>query len=132
MSNHRWTANSFGIGTDIERIDRFTQLDQTQDSALLNKIFTSNELEYCFSKGKTASHLAARYSGKEAIVKAVNSMGRTNLNYSDIEILNDKNGVPLARIGKAGFDDLKIHLSLSHCRDTAIAFAVVIETKRMM
>lgn len=122
--------SNFGIGTDIESIDRFTQLDRIRDSAFLTKIFTSNELEYCFSKRTAALHLAARYTGKEALVKALTSLNRVGLNYRDIEIINDKNGVPVVKISKAGYDGLKIHLSLSHCRDKAIAFAVVIETKQ--
>jgi len=122
--------SNLGIGTDIESIARFTQLDRIRDSAFLTKIFTSNEVEYCFSKRMAASHLAARYTGKEALVKALTSLNRVGLNYRDIEIVNDKNGVPTVKISKAGYDDLKIHLSLSHCRDKAIAFAVVVEAKQ--
>jgi len=47
------------------------------------------------------------------------------VNYRDIEIINDKNGAPTVRINKAGFLDLKMQLSLSHCKDKAIALAVV-------
>jgi holo-[acyl-carrier protein] synthase len=56
------------------------------------------------------------------------SLGRAGLNYRDIEIINDKNGVPTVKINKVGFDDLRIHLSLSHCKDKAIAFTIVVET----
>lgn len=91
----------------------------------MNKIFTKNELDYCLSKRAAASHLAARYAGKEAVVKALTCIGRINVNYKQIEILNDENGVPRVRIDKTGFDDLQIHLSLSHCRDKAIAFTIV-------
>jgi len=123
-------SSSFGIGADIESIGRFIRRDRIQHSAFLNKIFTRTEQEYCFSKGTAAAHLAARYAGKEAIVKALTSLDRVGLNYRDIEIINDKNGVPTVKINKVGFDDLRIHLSLSHCRDKAIAFAIVVETKQ--
>ncbi len=119
---------NFGIGTDIESIDRFS--GQVQDSPFLNKMFTRNELEYCFSKRTAAPHLAARYAGKEAIVKAITSMGKKNLNYKQIEILNNENGAPTVTIDKAGFDGLQIHLSLSHCRDKAVAFTVVAEVNQ--
>ena len=118
---------NFSIGTDIESIDRFSQADHTQNSPFLNKIFTKNELEYCFSKRTAAPHLAVRYAGKEAIVKALTSIGKANMNYKEIEILNNKNGAPTARISNAGFQGLQVHLSLSHCRDKAIAFTVVME-----
>ena len=120
--------NHLGIGVDIENIDRFTGPDRARNSAFLNKIFTGAEQEYCFSKAVAAPHLAARYAGKEAVVKALTGIGRLNIGYRDIEIINDKNGVPDVRIGKTGFHDLQIKLSLSHCADKAIAFAVVTET----
>ena len=123
-------SNNFGIGADIESIDRFIRRDRIQHSAFLNKIFTRTEQEYCFSKETAAAHLTARYAGKEAIVKALTSLDRVGLNYRDIEIINDKNGVPTVKINKVGFDDLRIRLSLSHCRDKALAFAIVVETKQ--
>jgi len=121
--------NNFGIGADIESIKRFTVPECVQNSVFLNKIFTQDEQEYCFSKRTAAPHLAARYAGKEAVVKGLASIGRPNIGYSDIEIINDKNGVPEVNIGKAGFHDLQVKLSLSHCGDKAIAFAIVVETK---
>ncbi len=127
--NTMGTTDSFGIGVDIESIDRFAGLERNQDSSFLNKIFTQKELEYCFSKKMVAQHLAVRYCAKEAIVKALTSLNRTNLNYRDIEIVNEKSGVPEVRIGKPGFHDLQIKLSLSHCADKAIAFTVAIESK---
>jgi len=36
----------------------------------------------------------------------------------------------VAEIRKSGFDDLTIKLSLSHCKDEAIAFAMAIKMKR--
>lgn len=118
---------NFGIGTDIESIDRFRKLDPVSGNLFLNKIFTKNELEYCFSKEKASPHLAVRYAGKEAVVKALGSMGKVNPNYKDIEILNNENGVPVARINNKGFRDLQVYLSLSHCKNKAIAFAMVTE-----
>ena len=119
--------NKFGIGTDIENIDRFTDSGFVQNSALVNRIFTQREQEYCFSKKTAAPHLAARYCGKEAIVKALVSIGGTNVSYTDIEIINKEDGMPVARVNKEGFRDLQIHLSLSHCDDKAIAFAIIME-----
>lgn len=118
---------NFGIGADIESIQRFTKLDYVENNAFLKKIFTKNELEYCFSKGKAASHLAVRYAGKEAVIKALSSIDKINLSYREIEILNNENGVPIVGINNVCFHNLKVFLSLSHCDDKAIAFAVVIE-----
>lgn len=117
----------FGIGTDIENIDRFKGLDLTTDSAFLNKIFTQSELAYCFSKAIAAPHLAARYTGKEAIVKALSNIVETSLSYKDVEILNNEKGAPFVRFNNKALNMLKAEISLSHCEDKAIAFAVVLE-----
>jgi holo-[acyl-carrier protein] synthase len=119
--------SSVGIGVDIESIDRFQGLTVEKDASFLNKLFTEKELDYCFSSGNPAEHLAARYAGKEAIIKAFSQLDRPVSNYREIEIVNDKRGVPGARILKEGFDGLEILLSLSHSRETAIAFAIVAE-----
>ncbi len=118
---------NFGIGTDIESIDRFRKLNIIDNKLFLNKIFTKKELEHCFSKKMPASCLAARYAGKEAIVKALSSIGKANLNYKRLEIFNNEKGVPIVRINNADSGNLQIHLSLSHCEDKAIAFAIIIE-----
>ena len=117
--------NEFGIGVDIEDIKRFRNLNIANNKQFLGKIFTKKELDYCFSKAKPEQHLAARYTGKEAIVKALCSFRKISINYKDIEITNNKNNVPIARINNKELDNLKIKISLSHCEDQAIAFAVV-------
>ena len=76
----------FGIGTDIENIKRFEKLNQAEGKTFLNNIFTKNELRYCFSKKNAAPYLAARYAGKEAVVKALTSIGETSINYHEIEL----------------------------------------------
>ena len=121
--------NRIGIGVDIENIDRFVGLDRTQGRSLLDKIFTQSEIEYCYSKREPASHLAARFAGKESVVKATYSMGKSGINYRDIEIVNNKDGVPEVRIDKPGFHNIQVKLSLSHCSDKAIAFVIAVEAE---
>ena len=104
---------SFGVGTDIEDIARFRNLDRDENSNFLKKIFTEKELDYSFSKGKPHQHLAARYAGKEAVVKALSSVGKKSINYKDIEILNDNDGVPKVSLNNNDFNGLKINISLS-------------------
>jgi len=115
----------FGIGVDIEDIKRFRKSDIANNKQFLDKIFTKKEMDYCFSKAKPEQHLAARYAGKEAIVKALCSLGKTSIDYKYIEITNNEDNVPIAKINNKNSDGLKIKISLSHCEDKAIAFAVV-------
>ena len=118
---------TFGIGVYIENIDRFRNLNSINNNSFLNKIFTKNELDYCFSKNNPAQHLAARYAGKEAIIKALTSIGKINLNYNSVEISHNGNKVPIARINNKNYQNLQVYVSLSHCKDKSIAFAAVIE-----
>lgn len=116
-----------GVGVDIEDIARFRKLDRGKNSSFLNKIFTREELDYCFSKGEAAPSLTARYAGKEAVVKALSGIGKEIINYKEIEILSNDIGAPIVKINNRKFRDILINISLSHCNDKAVAFAVTVK-----
>jgi holo-[acyl-carrier protein] synthase len=105
-------------------------LTPKKNKRLLGRIYTKKELGYCFSKESPAAHLAARFAGKEAIIKALNSIGKTKATHKDVEILNDKKGVPSVRLNKSNLNSLTTRLSLSHCEDTAIAFAIIFKNNK--
>lgn len=121
-------AESLGIGVDIERIDRFRKPVDEKDNRFLNRIFTKTELDYCLAHASPYSHLAARYAGKEAVVKALNQLAIKGISYADIEILNDGHGVPLVTVNNETVSGLVIKLSLSHSDDNAIAFALIVKS----
>ena len=98
-----------------------------KNSDFLKKVFTKNELDYCFSKKEAATHLAARFSGKEAVIKALNSIGKKAPTYREIEISNDKDGIPFVKINDKNMEDISIKISLSHCSDRSIAFAIALK-----
>ena len=123
--------NNMGIGVDIEGIDRFARLNRSLDSSFLNRIFTEKEQDYCFTYKSAGSHLAVRYAGKEAIIKALTEINKSkDVFYKDIEILNNENKAPVAKVLKEGYQDLQINVSFSHTADMAIAFCVIIQTKK--
>lgn len=117
--------NNFRIGTDVEDIKRFRKMDRIKNRLFLNKIFTENELDYCFSKTAVAQHLAVRYAGKEAIVKALSDFNQQVISYKDIEILNNKIGAPIVKINNKQFKNMQINISLSHSKEIVVAFALV-------
>jgi holo-[acyl-carrier protein] synthase len=114
--------NDIGIGVDVESVERFAKLDRERDKGFFNKIYTDDELDYCFSKTPAAPRLAARYAAKEAVVKALGNLGITAPSYQEIEIARAESGAPVVRLGQPG---LAAKVSLSHTEDTAIAFAIV-------
>ena len=113
----------FEIGVDIEKIERFKNKTLENDAHFLKTIFTDAELEYSFSDGHYAQHLCVRFCAKEATIKALSSMGLNNISLKDIEILNNKEGVPQLKI--KNYKEVKIKVSLSHTSDNAIAFVLV-------
>ena len=115
-----------GVGVDIEYIDRFRMLNKVRHRSFLKMIFTKKEQSYCFSRKDPAPHLAARFCAKEAIVKALGSMGIHKVAYSKIEIVKNAKGVPQVIFHIKG-KKFQIQISISHARDYAIACAVILQ-----
>ena len=114
-------------GTDIISISRFDD-KKLANKNFLDRCFTPAEQEYCLSKAKPAQHFAARFAGKEAVVKALSGLD-INMDYRDIEILNRKNGRPYVVLHTKDEKILKLaercDISLSHSESDATAFAVI-------
>ncbi len=125
MKKDKKVRPSFATGVDIEDINRFDKMAVSKKSSSLKTIYTLNEIKYCFTKRKPSQHLAVRFCAKEAVIKALKSFGITAY-YRDIEIKNEKSGLPKVKVVKKSIPkNLEISISLSHCKDKAIAFVVV-------
>jgi holo-[acyl-carrier protein] synthase len=112
------------IGIDCEDIARFEDIMERE--AIMRKVFTESEIDYCLKKQNPAQHFAVRFAGKEAILKALTGAGKKT-SIRQIEILNDSSGAPVANLLKEGLKSIEIKLSMSHCKNTAVASAIVIE-----
>ena len=114
------------IGIDIVEIARIERAIARGGEHFLHRVYTEPELRLYH---KNPSSLAARFAGKEAIIKALGK-SKKGISWRDIEILSDPDGKPLVYLqGKAreqadslGLDNLAI--SLSHSKEYAIAFFV--------
>lgn len=81
-----------GIGVDIIENNRIKH--NIKNSNFLKRIYSTKELKQSkLSKNKT-NFFAKRFAAKEALAKAIGSGFRNNLNFADIEIINDKMGKP--------------------------------------
>lgn len=115
------------IGVDIIEIARIEEAVGRWGKSFLQRVYTESELRLYHRK---PSSLAARFAGKEAVIKALGP----GAGWKDIEILSEPSGRPSVHLyGRAqnqardlGLNSLAI--SLSHCREYAIAM-VVAETK---
>ena len=114
------------IGIDIIEIPRIERAVRHWGSRFLRRVFTRREVNLCHDN---CASLAARFAGKEAVMKALNTPLPV-LSFRDIEILSDSSGRPVvhlhgpvkkltAEMGISGID-----VSLSHSRDNAVAMAI--------
>ncbi|MBQ7265552.1 MAG: holo-ACP synthase [Firmicutes bacterium] len=113
-----------GIGTDIIEISRFKYPKKT----FLNMIYSPAELQ--LFHGNNIETLAGNFAAKEAVAKALGT-GFSGCSPREIEILRMPSGSPYAVLnGRARriHEELgngKIHISISHSKENAIAFAVL-------
>jgi holo-[acyl-carrier protein] synthase len=119
-----------GTGIDIIEVKRI-QTVMERDIGFREKIFTSGEITYCETKKNKYQHYAARFSAKEAFLKAIGTGWRFGIRFADIDVYHDDFGKPLIRLsGKAEefarCDGIsKIHVSLSHLKEMATAVVIV-------
>lgn len=121
-----------GIGIDIIEIDRIKQSINKFENRFLNKIFTEGELEYCLSKKNKYQHLAARFAAKEAIAKALATGWSKGFRWKDIEIYNEKSGLPrvklLGNLAKFVSKDKSLKITMSHSQHYVTCFAILYST----
>ena len=117
-------------GTDIIEINRIKKMIDSIEGTGLDKIYTKKEQEYCEDKGNMKyQHYAARFAAKEAIFKAISSRldNKFDITWTDVEVLNDANGRPEVRFIEKEIAGIKnIEISLSHCKEFAVANVVAI------
>ena len=111
----------FSVGTDIEQIARFTSSNISL--TFKKKVFTNKELDYCLTKENPEKYLSARFSAKEAVIKAFTSFNE-NLFFDDIEIITNSHKVPEVKILKELKAPYEVSLSLSYSGDYSLAFVV--------
>jgi holo-[acyl-carrier protein] synthase len=119
------------IGIDIVEVYRISETIQ-RTPRFVERVFTMRERAYCDAKGAAAAQsYAARFAAKEAFLKALKTGWRGKITWQDMEILNDAQGVPNleikgeARILLENLGANKIHLSMSHTTDHAVAQVVL-------
>ncbi|MFA5724994.1 MAG: holo-ACP synthase, partial [Candidatus Omnitrophota bacterium] len=83
-----------GTGVDITEVSRIKKAAERWGEAFLNRVFTDEELINAKLRPSLYQHLAGRFAAKEAVFKA---LGEADLNWKDIEILNDPEGKPCCK-----------------------------------
>ena len=120
-------ANIHGIGVDQVNLNRVRKILEKSKSKFETRCFTDHEIEYANKVNDPAKRLGARFAAKEAVMKSLGK-GWRELKWKEIEITGGGkptvnlfgNASELAQVNKIG----TIHISLSHEKETAIAFAI--------
>jgi len=112
------------IGVDIIEISRIKKATVRWGDGFLNRVYTESELKLCHHKPQS---LAARFAGKEAVIKALKQT--KGIGWKQIEILSEPDGRPRLRLyGKAQAQarslGINFAITLSHSREYAIALVI--------
>ena len=121
-----------GIGVDIIQNKRIKNL--IRNKKFLNRTFGKRELSFLKNNKDKINFLAKRFAAKESLSKSFGTGFRNNLNFKDIQILNDKMGKPYylksKKIDKIINKRFKIKkydlfLSISDEKEYSIAFTIL-------
>lgn len=117
------------IGTGVDLIEIGRIAEASKNDRFIERVFTEMEL---FETKRLQHRLAGFFAAKEALLKAMGT-GLSGFNWHEIEIGHNKEGAPhIQANGKvAVFLEAqkisRIHLSISHCKEYAVAQVILEE-----
>jgi holo-[acyl-carrier protein] synthase len=119
-----------GIGTDIVKVKRIEKII-SRTPRFVEGAFTYVEICYFESKKNVSESIAGVFAVKEAVSKALGT-GVRGFGLHDIEVTHDELGKPNVNISdkiieKYKLNDCKIHATISHTSEDAVAFVVIEE-----
>ena len=117
-----------GLGVDLAGIDRVRRL-LDKYPRFPERVFTDHEREYAFRFARPERRLAARFAGKEAVMKSMGTGWRA-VRWRDIEITGGGkptvrlSGTALARAEAIGVTAVEV--TITHTDTDALVFAVAL------
>ena len=132
LKNYWNNMKILGIGVDI--IDNKRIKESIKNNKFKRRIFSINELKLSEKTKNKVAFFSKRFAAKEAFSKALGTGFTSNLNFKDIEITNDKKGMPkyvdnkkIIKIVQKKYKIKKFNsfLSISDEKDYSTAFAII-------
>jgi holo-[acyl-carrier protein] synthase len=117
-----------GLGIDLADIDRVEDV-YTKFPRFIERCFTQHEQEYALKFAKPSRRLAARFAGKEAVMKSLGT-GWRRLRWTDVEITGGGKptvrlyGTAAARAEMLGVTEILV--TITHTDTTAMVFAIAV------
>ena len=122
-----------GIGVDIVENKRIQK--SIKNPLFKKRIYSFKELKHSNAANNKVAFFSKRFAAKEAFSKALGTGFRMNLNFKDIEVVNDKKGKPyyvknkkITKIVQKNFKikNFKCFLSISDEKNYSTAFAIIL------
>ncbi|MGH3649743.1 MAG: holo-ACP synthase [Acidimicrobiia bacterium] len=117
-----------GLGVDLADIDRVGRV-LTKYPRFADRCFTEHEREYAFRYARPERRLAARFAGKEAVMKSLGT-GWRRISWQDIEITGGgkptvkMNGKAARRAASLGVTEVLV--TITHTDTSALVMAVAV------
>jgi len=104
----------------------------TDNAEIVDTLFTARERDYCLGKRRCYEHMAVRFAGKEAVLKAFGTGIGQRMRWTDVEIVRGTKGRPEVHLHgevaavaeRRGLADLDV--SLAHSEGIAVAQALAV------
>jgi holo-[acyl-carrier protein] synthase len=125
----------YGIGIDLVENERLAGIIERWGLKFLQRIFSSEEINYCSRHALAAMHYAARFAAKESFLKALGLGFGMGVRLQEIEVVHDNKGKPAlvllggARIKIEERKITRICLSLTHTKRYASAIVLLEKEK---
>lgn len=116
-----------GLGIDLAEIDRVRHLVGKYGKRFKDRCFTDHEWAYAHRYVDPSGRLAARFAGKEAVMKSLYT-GWRRIHWRDIEITGggaprvNLSGTAAARAERIGVE--RVLITITHTDDSAMVFAM--------
>lgn len=121
-----------GSGIDLVENNRMSQALGKWGRRFKDRVFLPSEQAYCEAAARPESRYAARFAVKESVAKALATGIGRDVSWLDITVCRERSGAPEVKLSsnaaklarRRGI--YRIHVSLSHTRQHAVAMALAV------
>jgi holo-[acyl-carrier protein] synthase len=118
----------FRVGLDIVEVSRISRLAEEWGDKFMRRLFTEAEIAFCEQLKNKHQSYAARFSAKEALLKAIGTGLSHGARWKDMEVVDDGRSSPRFSLsGVVGelVGKREVSLSISHTEEYAAAVVVL-------
>ena len=118
-----------GIGADIIEIERIKKAIEKSDR-FLDRCFSEDERILFDIRNRRSEVIAGNFAAKEAFSKAIGT-GVREFELAEVSVLRDELGKPYIKLSGRACEIVnemtvsRIHVSISHCREYAVANVIL-------